>query len=96
MNFQIALATILISLTFGCVKNSKPEFEKEKCRLIEVGKQVLKDNSITPEKYPEIEVRSSNESWIIFFSEPSPHPPGTDLTVYISKKDGTSSLIKGE
>jgi hypothetical protein len=96
MKFQIAFTAILIYLNFGCVKNSKPEFENERHRLIEVGKQVLKDNSITPENYPEIEVRSSNESWIIFFSERSPHPPGTDLTVYISKKDGTVSLIKGE
>ena len=96
MKLTHALPLILISLTLGCMKDNKSPSNESEQHVIEMAQEVLEANEIPLEKYPLIDVSSLADSWIVIFSEESPHPPGTDITVHISKKDKTTSLIKGE
>lgn len=96
MNIMHILALSILSLTFGCMKDSKPSFNDAEQEIIKTAKDVLKNNEILPQKYPTVDVSSLDDMWIVIFSESFPHPPGTDITVHISKKDGTTSLLRGE
>lgn len=84
------------NLMFGCMKDSKTPTHEKKEQIITTAKGVLLENGIPPDRFPVTHVASVGNEWVVTFSEPSPHPPGSDVTVLISKKDGTSSFIKGE
>lgn len=82
-------------LSLGCLRE-KPLTYDETGHAIEIAKRFLVKEGIRADDFPVAYVTNLKESWIIIFSERSPHPPGSDLTVKISKDDGQISLIRGE
>ena len=90
--YWLILSFILLS---GCLCE-KSLAHDETGHVIETAKRFLVKEGIRADDFPITYVTNLKEAWIIIFSERSPHPPGTDLTVKISKDDGQISLIRGE
>ena len=82
-------------LLLGCLRE-KPLTHDETGHVIEIAKRFLVKEGFHADDFQVTYVTNLKESWIVIFSERSPHPPGSDLSVKVMKDDGQISLIRGE